>query len=159
MRFLRSVRARFTGWYLIILAILLVGLAIGLHAFLSHTLQRNQDFALESRAVQLAGSHEVRDALEEGRVEEGLGEIVAFFQQSGSGYQVTSARLAEQDIELAWIEAAFLGVGINLPMLLKDDIQEYMHAILDYDWGEERNASGQWVINRHGICANRCANQ
>ena len=109
MRFFRSVRARFTGWYLIILAILLVGLGIGLHAFLSLTLQRNQDFALENRATQLAGSREVRDALNEGRVEEGLGEIVAFFSPTADGYQVTSARLVEQDIELEWIDAAFGG--------------------------------------------------
>lgn len=109
MRFFRSVRARFTGWYLIILAILLVGLGIGLHAFLSLTLQRNQDFALENRAAQLAGSREVHDALAEGRVEEGLGEIVAFFRASEDGYQVTSARLVEQDIELEWIDAAFQG--------------------------------------------------
>lgn len=109
MRFVSSIRVRFTGWYLIILAILLVGLGVTLHSFLSYTLQHAQDQALQNRAQQLAGSRETRLALEEGRVEEGLGELIAFFQPRGDGYQVTSSRLVENDIELVWIDAALDG--------------------------------------------------
>ncbi|MCK5246089.1 hypothetical protein KAR02_04285, partial [Candidatus Bipolaricaulota bacterium] len=109
MRFISSIRVRFTGWYLIILAILLVGLGVTLHSFLSYTLQHAQDQALQNRAQQLAGSRETRLALEEGRVEEGLGELIAFFQPRGDGYQVTSSRLVENDIEFTWIDAALDG--------------------------------------------------
>jgi heavy metal sensor kinase len=107
--FFRSIRARFTGWYLIILAILLVGLGISLHAFLSFTLQRTQDLALESRASQLANSPEARIAIDEGRIEAGLGEVVGFFVASDEGYQVISTRPIEQDLDLTWIDAAFSG--------------------------------------------------
>lgn len=107
MSVLRSIRARFTGWYLLILAILLIGLGVGLHSFLVFTLQRSQDQALENRAAQLAGSREARQALSEGIVDEGFGELIAFFKESGDGYQVTSARLVENDVDLEWIDAAF----------------------------------------------------
>lgn len=94
---------------MLILAILLIGLGVGLHSFLLYTLQRSQDQALENRATQLAGSREARQALSEGIVAEGLGELIAFFRESGDGYQVTSARLVENDVNLEWIDAAFQG--------------------------------------------------
>ena len=105
----RSIRARFTGWYLLILAVLLVGLAVSVHSFLSLTLQRTQDDALRKRAEQLAGARETRQALNEGVVDEGLGELIAFFRQEGDGFQVTSARLVENDVDLEWIDQALAG--------------------------------------------------
>ena len=109
MRALRSIRFRFTVWYLMVLAVLLAGLAVGLHAYLGYTLQRSQDGALVRRAAELAGTRETQIALQTGQVQEGLGEIVAFLQESGSEYRIISARPVEQDINLAWIDAAFEG--------------------------------------------------
>ena len=109
MRGFRSIRLRFTVWYLAILAVLLSGLAVGLHAYLAYTLQRTQDDALVHRAAELSSTRETAIALQSGQVQEGLGEIVAFFQESGDGYRVISARPVEQDIDLAWIDAAFEG--------------------------------------------------
>lgn len=109
MRIFGSIRARFTGWYLIVLTVLLTVLAVGLFVFVSFTLQRNQDLALENRVKQLAASREVQIALEGGPVEAGLGEIVGFFQRSADGYNIISTRRVENDIELAWIDAALRG--------------------------------------------------
>ena len=109
MRAFRSLRVQFTGWYLLVLAVLLIALGSALYIYLSYTLQRSQDESLRVRAEQLAGSREVRTALNEGQVEEGLGELVAFFQEEGDGYRVIAARLVENDIDIAWIDAALNG--------------------------------------------------
>ena len=62
MRVLRSIRARFTGWYLAILAVLLVLMSAGLYTALSVTLRRHMDARLVHRAEQLAGIRSILGA-------------------------------------------------------------------------------------------------
>jgi heavy metal sensor kinase len=109
VRFFRSIRVRFTGWYLVILSVLLTALGIGLYATLSYTLQRNQDFALEHRVVQLEASDEVRVALDEGRLGGVLGETGALFRYTEGQHSVLSTGGAEQMLDPAWIDAALAG--------------------------------------------------
>ncbi len=109
MKWHRSIRVRFTAWYLVVLAALLVALAVGLHAFLSFTLQRSQDLALERRAAGMANSREIQVALDQGVIAGGLGEIVALFRPQDGGYDVISSRNVEQDLNPDWIDAALQG--------------------------------------------------
>ncbi len=109
MRALRSIRVRFTGWYLVVLAILLVLLSVGLYFTISHTLRRNIDAGLIHRSEQLAGTRGILQSAREGRFKEALGELVAFYTRSDDGYEVVATREIEPLIDTAWIDAALQG--------------------------------------------------
>jgi heavy metal sensor kinase len=109
MRGLRSIRVRFTGWYLVILAILLVLLSVGLYFGISYTLRRNIDSGLRHRLEQLVGTRGVLESARAGRFEEALGELVAFYTRTEDGFEVTATREIEPLIEGEWIDAALHG--------------------------------------------------
>ncbi len=112
MRILRSVRAQFTGWYLIVLAVLLALLSVGLYTFVSYTLRRNLDDGLIHRTEQLAGTRGLLQVVEEGRFEEALGELVAFYRSADDRYEVTATRALEPMIDEAWVDAALAGIPV-----------------------------------------------
>ncbi len=109
MRALRSIRVRFTGWYLVILAVLLILLSIGLYFTISLALRRDIDAGLRHRSEQLAGTRGILQSAREGRFEEALGELVAFYARSDDGYEVVATREVEPLIDVAWVDAALRG--------------------------------------------------
>lgn len=117
MRALRSIRARFTAWYLLVLGILLVCLSISLYLFMSHTLRRDIDDGLSHRAAQISSIRNVRSLIADGRFEEVLGEIVGFYTHAEGGYTVASTHLIEELIDAKLIEQAFSGerVFVTIP--------------------------------------------
>jgi len=112
VRILGSIRARFTGWYLVVLAVLLALLSIGLYLAVSATLHRDIDRGLVHRSEQLAATHDIRRIVGEGRFEQGLGELVAFYTQEEDGFSVVATRAVESFVDEAWIEAAFGGTPV-----------------------------------------------
>ncbi len=109
MTLFRSIRARFTGWYLVILAVLLILLSIGLYLAISMTLRRDIDAGLVHRSEQLAGTRGLLQSAREGRFEEALGELVAFYTHTDDGLEVTATREIDPLIEGEWIDAALQG--------------------------------------------------
>jgi len=59
MRFIYSIKFRFTIWYLVVLGIALASLSAGAYNYLSRTLYQNLDGALELRAAQISDIREV----------------------------------------------------------------------------------------------------
>ena len=116
MSALRSIRVRFTAWYLIVLAILLAAMSAGLHSFLSFTLRRDLDRVLVHRVAQISGVRGIREIVNEGRFEEMLGEIVGFYTRDGEGYAVVSTRQVEESLNSDWIESAFRGVPVHVTL-------------------------------------------
>lgn len=114
MKIFRSIRARFTGWYLIVLALLLIALSIGLYAVLSFTLRRDLDRVLVHRATQIATMRDIRSIVNQGRFEAMLGEVVGFYTRSDSGFAVVSTREIEGVLEPEWIESAFAGRAVHV---------------------------------------------
>jgi len=110
MRAFRSIRARFTGWYLIVLAVLLALLSTGLYFTISVTLRRHIDADLRHRSAQLAGTMDILQSVREGRFEEELGELVALYTHSDDGYEVVATREVEPLIDVKWVDAAFRGM-------------------------------------------------
>lgn len=111
MRPFRTIRARFTGWYLVILALLLIGLSVGLYSYLSFTLRRNLDRVLVDRVAQLAGTPNIVQITADGRFEGMLGEIIAFYtvSEGTDAYDVVSNRLLGATLDDSVIARAFAG--------------------------------------------------
>ena len=112
MTVFRSIRARFTGWYLVVLAILLALLSLGLYLHVSYTLRRDIDQGLTHRAEQLATMRDIRRIIEEGRFEQALGELVALYTRSEESYEIVSTHPIESSVDEAWIESAFDGTPV-----------------------------------------------
>jgi len=109
---LRTLRARFTGWYLIVLAVLLAAMSVSLYLFVSFTLHRELDRSLARRVLQLSTTPGVREVVAEGRFEEMLGEIVGFYTRDGDAYAAVSTRPIEDLVDPEWIESAFRHVPV-----------------------------------------------
>jgi len=109
MSFLRSIRARFTAWYLLVLAVLLIFMAGGLYLFVGRTLYGSVDDGLIHRAGQLASFRDVPTLIAEGRFEGAVGEVVGFYVQTEAGYRITSTHLVENALDMTWVDAAFEG--------------------------------------------------
>jgi len=111
MSIFRSIRARFTAWYLLVLAVLLVIMGAGLYYFVGRTLYGNVDDGLVHRTSQLASMRDIPVMIAEGRFEGAVGEIVGFYVRADDGYRVTSTHVVEDVLELDWIEDAFSGLS------------------------------------------------
>jgi len=126
----RTIRARFTGWYLVILAILLVLLSIGLYFTISLTLRRDIDNSLWHRSEQLAGTRGLLQSAREGRFEEALGELVAFYTLAEDGFEVTATREIESLIEPEWLDAALQGAPSFETVTTEDERLVRLHIAL-----------------------------
>jgi heavy metal sensor kinase len=122
MRRWRSIRARFTAWYLVVLAVLLSLLSVGLYAYLSYTLQRNLDEGLVHRAEQLCATISMEQIVKEGRFEDTLGEMVALYTREDGGYRIVATQAIESLVDVAWIGEAFAGTPVLVTV--SDDNRE-----------------------------------
>jgi len=135
MRLLRSIRARFTGWYLVVLATLLVFLSLGLYQHVGFTLRRDLDAGLRHRAEQLAATPNIGQNVREGRFEEALGELIALYTPSEDTYVVSATREFAQVVDLAWVETAAAGTPVFATVTTAEGqaLRVYVTQIADVD--------------------------
>jgi len=92
MSFIHSIKFRFTIWYLLVLAVLLIALITGVFFYLSRSLYRNLDNSLELRSTQLRSIQDILESIRQGEFQEQLGEIVILYFYSGDQLVEVSAR-------------------------------------------------------------------
>jgi heavy metal sensor kinase len=91
MSFIHSIKFRFTIWYLVVLAVLLIALSAGVYFYLSRSLYRNLDRSLEIRSTQLRSIPTILVSIREGEFQEQLGEIIILYFYSGDQLVEVSA--------------------------------------------------------------------
>ena len=91
MSFIRSIKFRFTIWYLVVLAILLTLLSAGVCFYLSRNLYRNLDRSLEIRSTQLRSIPAILESIRQGEFQGQLGEIIILYFYSGDQLLEVSA--------------------------------------------------------------------
>ena len=91
MSFIHSIKFRFTIWYLLVLAVLLIALSGGVYFYLSRSLYRNLDRALAIRSTQLCSIQDILESIRQGEFQEQLGEIVILYFYSGDQLVEVSA--------------------------------------------------------------------
>jgi heavy metal sensor kinase len=79
MSFIHSIKFRFTIWYLLVLAVLLVALSAGVYFYLSRSLCQSLDDSLELRSTQLVSFPTILESIRQGEFQEELGEIVILY--------------------------------------------------------------------------------
>jgi heavy metal sensor kinase len=92
MDFVHSIKFRFTVWYLTILALLLLGLSVGVYIYLSRNLYSNLDNSLVMRTGQVQDVRGVLESMSQGSFEEKVGEVVLFFYERDGGIYTLSKR-------------------------------------------------------------------
>jgi heavy metal sensor kinase len=92
MSFIHSIKFRFTIWYLLVLAVLLIALSAGVYFYLSRSLYRNLDDSLELRSTQLCSIPAILESIRQGEFQEELGEIVILYFYSGDQLMEVSPR-------------------------------------------------------------------
>jgi heavy metal sensor kinase len=91
MNFLHSIKFRFTIWYLLVLAVLLIALSGGVYFYLSRSLYRSLDRSLQIRSTQLFSIQDILQSIRQGEFHEQLGEIVILYFYSGDQLVEVSA--------------------------------------------------------------------
>jgi len=79
MSFIRSIKFRFTLWYLLVLAVLLTALSAGVYFYLSRSLYQSLDDSLELRSTQLVSYPAIMESIRQGEFQEKLGEIAILY--------------------------------------------------------------------------------
>jgi len=79
MSFIRSIKFRFTLWYLLVLAVILTALSVGVYFYLSRSFYQNLDDSLELRSTQLRDFPAILESIRQGEFQEKLGEIVMLY--------------------------------------------------------------------------------
>ena len=91
MKFVHSIKFRFTIWYLLVLIVLLGSLSTIVYFNMSRSLNHNLDSSLELRSTQLQSIPTIIDSIREGQFQQELGEIVVLcFYSEGELVQVSS---------------------------------------------------------------------
>ncbi|MCP3888145.1 MAG: HAMP domain-containing protein [Desulfobulbaceae bacterium] len=111
MNFIHTIKFRFTLWYLVVLAILLMFLTGGIYGSLSHTLYRSFDQSLRKRAEQLAGFRDIISIVAGGTFEEELGEVVSFYYYEKDHLQQITQHKINIDLPTLLIDKAFTGLS------------------------------------------------
>ena len=109
MNFFRSIKFRFTLWYLLILGTVLIVLGFGTYLTLSRRLHQDLDQALKTRAEQLVGFRDIMAIVEGGTFEEEPGERVSFYFYSGEGLRKISQKGRSFPVDKAWIDRVLAG--------------------------------------------------
>jgi heavy metal sensor kinase len=91
MSFIHSIKFRFTIWYLLVLAVLLIALSGGVYFYLSRSLYQSLDRALAIRCTQLCSIQDILESIRRGEFQEQLGEIVILYFYSGDQLVEVSA--------------------------------------------------------------------
>jgi heavy metal sensor kinase len=111
MSFFHSIKFRFTVWYLLVLAILLGSLSTGVYLYLSQSLYRNLDNALELRSAQLRTVPEILEIMNQGEFEQQLGEIVILDYYYGGALVQVSTRGTNVTVPAEPISQAIAGTS------------------------------------------------
>ena len=109
MKFIHSIKFRFTLWYLVVLGIALASLSVGAYYYLSNTLYQNLDDSLELRAAQISNVGEALRSVAEGQFEEEIGEVVYFYFYSEDQLLYLAPRDTDVPINTALVEQAITG--------------------------------------------------
>jgi len=84
MSFIRSIKFRFTLWYLLVLAVLLTTLSAGVYFYLSRSLYQNLDDSLERRSMEIRSIPPILESIWQGEFQEELGEIIILYYYCGN---------------------------------------------------------------------------
>jgi heavy metal sensor kinase len=112
MSFIHSIKFRFTIWYLLVLAVLLIALSAGVYFYLSRSLYRNLDDSLELRSTQLRSLPAILDSIRQGEFQEELGEIVILYFYSGDQLMEVSPRGISIPLSHEFISQAIAGTSL-----------------------------------------------
>jgi len=112
MSFIHSIKFRFTIWYLLVLAVLLIALSAGVYFYLSQSLYRNLDDSLELRSTQLRSIPEILESIRQGEFEEELGEIVILYFYTGNQLVEVSPRGISIPLSREFISQAIAGTSL-----------------------------------------------
>jgi len=126
--FIHSIKFRFTLWYLLVLVILLVLLSTGVYLYLSYTLYHNLDSELELRASQLSSFRDILDTVAEGRFEEEIGEVVAFYFHSGDELLRISPRDIDITLDNELVDRAISGQAIFATIVTAEEVELRIYA-------------------------------
>jgi len=109
MTFIHSIKFRFTLWYLLVLAILLVAFSAGTYFYLSRSLYRALDVSLVLRSTQLRSIPDILESIRQGAFQEELGEIVTLYFYTGNQLVAVSARGTTIPVSEQFISQAIAG--------------------------------------------------
>ena len=109
MSFIHSIKFRFTMWYLLVLAIILVALSAGVYLYLSRSLYRALDSSLVLRSTQLRSIPEILESIRQGEFREELGEVVILYFYSGNRLIEVSPRDISIPVSAEFIARAITG--------------------------------------------------
>jgi len=111
MSFIHSIRFRFTLWYLVVLGTLLISFSAGAYFYLSHTLHQNFDTSLKVRAAELASTRNIFSIVEQGELEEDIGEVVSIYFRSSDELVQLSARGSNVPYDTEMVQKAIGGTS------------------------------------------------
>ncbi|MCK4793025.1 MAG: HAMP domain-containing protein [Desulfobacteraceae bacterium] len=128
MRFIHSIKFRFTIWYVVVLGIAMASLSVGTYFYLSRTLYQNLDNSLELRSTQLSNIREILISVAEGQFEEEIGEVVSFYFYSGGQLMSISPREVNIPISTDLIEQAIAGQSIFTTLETSEGVELRLYA-------------------------------
>ena len=109
MSLIHSIKFRFTIWYLLVLAVLLVALSSGVYLSLSRSLYRSLDRLLEIRSTQLRSVPAILQSIRQGEFQGQLGEIIILYFYSGNQLMKVSAPGISISLPQEFISEAIAG--------------------------------------------------
>ena len=109
MSFIHSIKFRFTMWYLLVLAVLLIALSAGVYFYLTRSLYRSLDDSLEIRSTQIRSIQDILESIRQGEFQEELGEIVILYFYSGNQLVEVSPRGISIPLSREFISQAIAG--------------------------------------------------
>ena len=109
MKFVHSIKFRFTVWYLLVLIVLLGSLSTVVYFRMSASLNHNLDSSLELRSTQLQSIPTIVDSIRQGQFHEELGEIVVLCLYSGGQLVEVSSRDTGITLDSRFVERAISG--------------------------------------------------
>jgi heavy metal sensor kinase len=128
MSFIRSIKFRFTLWYLAVLGIALASLSVGAYYYLSRTLYQNLDHSLELRSKQLSDIREIFVSVAEGQFEEEIGEVVYFYFHSGDQLIYLAPRDVAIPVSTELVEQAIAGESTFTTVTTSEGVELRIYA-------------------------------
>ena len=104
-----SIRARFTGWYLVVLAILLIAMSIGIYAVMHHTLIASLDKLLAQRMEEEVFQPGLIGMIVDDRHRAPIGEVNGLYVLSDAGWTAIGYQLNDGTIPESVLEASSAG--------------------------------------------------
>ncbi len=123
MSIFRSVRARFTGWYLVVLAVLLIAMCVGVYAALRHTLATSLDRALAHRLEEVMAQPDFIRMITVDPPRAPLGEVNGAYILSEEGWTAIGYQLSNDTIPTSTLDASAAGASTYVTMDHEDGPQ------------------------------------